>query len=155
MVTKTLPGTLALDILTAEFVVTHHDIPKFAGATHNECFEWLLRNQSCSVDRATKHEGWAIKTREQVINDPDPETIVKIGQYGKFGSRKAVRELCRVSDTMEERERVSGFIAGHKVEGFFTRSEITDLCVEEPPFDLNDPDMIRLNEAYEDWISKQ
>lgn len=127
MVVKTLPGTLAIDILEAEFVVTHHDIPKFAGATHNECFKWLLKNQSCSVDRATKHEGWAIKTREQVVNDPDPETIVVIGKFGKFGSRKAIRELCLHSNTMDNYEHVSGFIGGRPIEGNYTRAELIKL----------------------------
>lgn len=147
-VVKTLPGTLALDILTSEFVVTHHDIPKFAGGTHNECFEWLLKNQSCSVKEATEHQGWAIKTRAEVLNDPDPETIVVIGQYGKFGSRKAVQELCRVSDTMQKHERVSGFIAGHLVEGFFTRSEITDLCNQDPPYHPSPEE----KDAFKDWV---
>ena len=148
MVTKTLPGTLALEILTAEFVVTHHDIPQFAGATHNECFEWLLKNQSCSVKMATEHQGWAIKTRVEVVEDPDPETIVRIGRYGKFGSRKAIRELCRVSDTMQKQERVSGFIAGHKVEGYFTRSEITDLCKQDPPYEPSPEEKA----AFKDWV---
>lgn len=128
-VVKTLPGMLALDIMTAEFVVTHHDVPKFAGSTHNECFVWLLKNQSSSVDRATKHEGWSIKTREQVLNDPDPETIVMVGAYGKFGSRKAIRDLVVNSNTFGHYEHVSGFIGGRPIEGNYTRSELIKLCL--------------------------
>jgi hypothetical protein len=129
IVVKTLSGTLAIDIFESEFVVTHHDIPKFAGKSHNECFEWLLKNQSCSVKEATENQGWAIKTREQVMNDPDPETIVVIGQYGKFGSRKAVRELCKVSNTFDHYEHVSGFIDGRPIEGNFTRTELHKFCL--------------------------
>lgn len=129
MVVKTLPGTLALDILTAEFVVCHNDIPKFAGKSHNECFEWLLKNQSCSVAEATKNQGWAIKTRDEVLNDPEPETIIAVEGYGKFGSRSALRDLVVYSNTLGRSVQVSGFINGRRIEGTFRRYELYKLCV--------------------------
>ncbi len=39
--------------------VSRDGIVKFVG-TPNECFIYVLKNQSCSVDHATKYEGWKI-----------------------------------------------------------------------------------------------
>lgn len=40
--------------------VTRDDKSKFVG-THNQCFEYILKHQSQSVEWAIKHEGWAIR----------------------------------------------------------------------------------------------
>lgn len=46
--------------MSQAYRVTHNGVEKCVG-THNECFAYILRHQSASVDHALKHEGWKIE----------------------------------------------------------------------------------------------
>lgn len=135
-VSKTLKSELALLVMLGyKFVVTHNDMIVAVCETYNKCFEWLQDHQSSSCDRAIKYEGYGFTTFDEA-RELDPQTVIKIGSYGLYGSVRSIKDLLRITDTWgcrgntrlrSDKEHISGFIRGEQYEQDVTRSELNDI----------------------------
>ena len=83
-------NAITLDRDKWDYHQVRHDNELLFGGSANQCFEWLLKHQSCSVNHACKHEGYSItvsrttaKYRNQFLDESTKETQAKIdsGEY--------------------------------------------------------------------------
>lgn len=123
MSVKTLPEPIERAIANgATHVACKNDLPLFAG-TVNDCWLYIHRTQSQSVDWACKNNGYAIMPVEE-FSALDPDTLVTVGRYGEYGSVRAIKSLALESNTYTSIEHVKGVLKGKEISKKLTQKEL-------------------------------